>query len=1659
MLTRAGIPFRAVRRGGAVASFEIEQTWVEAFAPYANYRGALLDVDRRSWVPLAPAYKVVHIDAGTDVLDDPALAADAIATEFLAQPRTETPLEFYRRKITEFLATSRPDLTLAQVAAHRSVDQQKLGLLPGTLPFKTISIQEEGPALRDSLRHKVRFVATSDGVDLFDVEIPASELTGTRVTLSYEPATVEDHITAEAFFGIGNTPAYLLHLRPVLKVGGVTRAVGNDGIQMGAIHHFSMQIEAPGGSFPIENDVLAGGFYALAFGSPNWEFAPPATPAADDTENPAADLIYGIAADYLKRWTDSEDALSDLLRVVNLRPALAEVMVGNNYNTTVLFGLPQALDWRGVFVDADLRPSDPVSSGADDTRTRSFLVLSGLEGSYQEGAVLESKLGADAVSAAKLIQLAHQAAIPIQEIDSANVAAVLPTLETDERVKQDISDAVQQGWTAMVPQGDLSRFEWTGIAYILRDTESGAGGYFISGSLAGSSSTKPEDIPPEERNPLKNPNGPQPNKDPNSAARIDVVVASDHQRGYVGQPLSQPMGVVVSDARGRPVEGATVRFAVLIGGGSFDASGAVVKTVLTDSTGYAESNVTLGTNTAGSPVYIIEHDGEKPWRVGLNQITASAVRASGDVFVSQPFLHYAWPGQPARIVKVAGDGNTAVAGTSGGDLLARIDDVYGNPISNEKLRFTSRPREVSDGPAPMDEFRLVLIPSSAPCPTPFPTLGECGQSQVEEPTGPFGVKVGTILGNAVGTDFRVDVTAPDTVLSSGQTSQTFVLHSQSQLISPTGANLQPTLVLTYLSAYDEQGHLLEAAGVGQTYSRLQVQLYKGEPQFDSVPHDVPAGTQCGLATGIPCWDVVPRGTLKVSRIVNGSGGETLTIQCSPQAGGITCDPTGAMISDGVYAATNVRLGPEPAVDRARITVTARIQVNGLNRYTGLPVQSPYEFDLGLGQRPRLSDAGVPLYPPDFPPSYYDHSVFGVRVDMNRPNLAFAYGGSDELSVTSNYSLSYTILPSQYVASGVTVMEGRLDEDTSSGQSLLSWLGSGVGSARTGTGQVTIAQGERFNRKLTYAYQVVLNGGSGNEIRSDRVPLAFLTSLYKYEFFPVRAGYGIRYDMNENLPIRRAFVEVTPAASSGGSVLQTDDDGFVDLTAIARSLGAPMDVSVLAQTGDSPTHPTLEVVDNYCPTGSCSTRPYEMRHPGVQWNGTRSVWLDEVAMSGWPTSDYELIRRSAPFAILDTLTTAQQIIGRESPAISLDLVTVYWSIHNSDAEGDAALGNIGGAHSNGGSAIFLSGKVDEDTDEYDKSVVLHEFGHCIQSQISRDDSVAGQHSRGDILDPRVAFSEGWADAVAGMLENPSNSQYVDSKGRGQSTTSPSFDREIDSNIETDSTPTAQRHDGYYSEASIDEVLWDIFDNGEQLGADDDPVSLGLQPLLQALGQMKHIPSFTTVFPFLNSVKAVIPSETIRNQVAEIARLENIPAGDEYGRPNLSRLYLDVPANGSLLTRDGSLPSLLQNFDFFHSIEPQSLGNRLGNWRFFQIIVDAAGCYEIEVVPVRPSPLVGEVHEVVFDYSIDDANYDDGLTTPSYCLTDYSITCQEDADCPDSPPVEGLCIEGGRFGHPGARTKDQRFEPGTYRLAVSNFIRAGAFSVRVSPLLPSACGMNR
>ena len=317
-----------------------------------------------------------------------------------------------------------------------------------------------------------------------------------------------------------------------------------------------------------------------------------------------------------------------------------------------------------------------------------------------------------------------------------------------------------------------------------------------------------------------------------------------------------------------------------------------------------------------------------------------------------------------------------------------------------------------------------------------------------------------------------------------------------------------------------------------------------------------------------------------------------------------------------------------------------------------------------------------------------------------------------------------------------------------------------------------------------------------------------------------------------------------------------------------------------------------------------------------------IQKDINAPSGWGGTSYSALRAAAPFAILDTIYTTQQKVLSVAPTAAFPALKVLWSVNNLPAAGNPALGQIGTTfftNTSTGAAIYVLGKADVDTDEYDSSVIAHEWGHYYQSAFSRDDSPGGEHSSNELLDRRLSFSEGWGNAWSGIALNRAN--YTDSAGPAQAAGA-------NLNLSVGAAFTK----GWFNEDSTKYVLWTL----NQIA--------GFGPIHAAMtGPLKNGVAVTSIHPFNVALKTVSPSAG-----ASFARLlasESIDStSDAWGstETNSGNSAVSLPMYRTL-----TLGAALTNVCVSNAMGAQIGDNKLGNYAYLRLSVPAAKSYQISV----------------------------------------------------------------------------------------------------------------
>ncbi len=414
----------------------------------------------------------------------------------------------------------------------------------------------------------------------------------------------------------------------------------------------------------------------------------------------------------------------------------------------------------------------------------------------------------------------------------------------------------------------------------------------------------------------------------------------------------------------------------------------------------------------------------------------------------------------------------------------------------------------------------------------------------------------------------------------------------------------------------------------------------------------------------------------------------------------------------------------------------------------------------------------------------------------------------------------------------------------------------------------------------------------------------------YEKVPVKStGEGLDYTSITQEGAKWVLVEAVDSTGNVVDSTTTDSSGAYQLTAVPAQTDVKLRISAKMLQHGSPSW-DVKVVDN-----TNSGAVYVMEG-ALSNSGSSDSRRTLLAPSGWSGSDYTSTRVAAPFAILDDIYhSMNMVLGAESTVVFPPLV-VNWSTYNKATSGNVNQGEIGTSYYSN-SNLFILGDKDSDTDEYDNHVIAHEWGHYYEDKFSRSDSIGGSHGGGDTLDIRVAFGEGFGNAVSAMaLQDP---LYYDTAGSGQA-------GGWSMNIESES----KNNPGWFSEASIQRILYDLYDSDDE---SSDTLSMGFAPLHRLfIGAQKQTPAFTSLFSFITELKRANSADA--DKIDEIVAHENIDTiTDIYGNGRSGTPYSNVTVGGSAV--NVCLSSDDGNY------------NKLSNRRYVKFTVSSADSYTIKI----------------------------------------------------------------------------------------------------------------
>ncbi|MDC8013721.1 RHS repeat-associated core domain-containing protein [Tahibacter soli] len=703
-LSAAGVANRPVARGGRIAAYAIEHVFVTAQLPLSNYRGTSADRDGETWVPLAPALKPYRFVPARGALAAANIAARAFADEYVRAPQPAAPLDALRERVTHALAQASPPLAYDDQLALHALDAPPLGLVPASLPATALAIVGEYSELPDRLRQRVQVVVRdADGAAALDATLPLVDLVDRRVTLAYEPASIEDGNLADRYGGLGNAPPSLVAVRPVLNIAGRNARTGGGTLETGSRHRVEVTIAGPGGATSFAQDLTAGGLAALVFDvhadGPALEADGAVLPG--DSENPAARLLANVGARYLAAWDAADAELARLAGVGVVRPFPSAALVINRYAIARVGGVIDAMPWDGVSLDASLRPAEAFAGVADNRAEADFTELSALHGSSLEHRVFEQQWAVDSVSADKALALAAGQNVPVLQLTGATGVA---GLNQPAEVKDAIAAWLARGYVVDVPRDPVAVQSWRGAAWRVRALATGESGWFIAGGLAGGATAMPPALwyLQELVDILGNAYGEPPNDDPFAGAILSIDRDAQDQEGEADTLLPKALRAIVADENGRPVRGAEVVFHVAASGSKFVGENDVEVDEIaarTDGKGVASVRLKLAQSQGAAGRYMLTPGDEFPQWQGSALVEVRARARRGVLASGEAYRAWILPAaaQDVRFTYLE-DGERSLTPNIGyRPGLAEVRDRFGNAIANRAIRLTTA-TSIAPGP-------------------------------------------------------------------------------------------------------------------------------------------------------------------------------------------------------------------------------------------------------------------------------------------------------------------------------------------------------------------------------------------------------------------------------------------------------------------------------------------------------------------------------------------------------------------------------------------------------------------------------------------------------------------------------------------------------------------------------------------------------------------------------------------------------------------------------------------------------------------------------------------------------------------------------------------------------------------------------------------------
>ena len=518
ILTSSGIPAEAVMANDKkTVGLKFYHVWVEAYN------------SNNTWVKMDPSFKNYAYHKGIDISliadidindlfgagSNGAIVGDNYITG-LNNTNMANKLALYKNSLSAYLEENISNVTENEILGYREITNRAKGILPppenGGV-FGISETKERFSEIPNTVRSKVNFQIL--GIN-YTMALPS--VAEESIILDFVPATQADSNLIEYYGGIFNVPAFLIHMKPVLKVDGEVKAEGVS-VGLGSNYTLFSSFLRPGSETWDTNNrgITVGATYSLNLDIQKmpWDLVEKRNTALMDTvENYPADepatremleeMLHITGMAYFAQVDKYSDIAAKAQGIVWIRLA-SQAIVSQEVTITRLLWIPWKVSQGARSIDVKRNIVNPTSVSGDSDVETNWMIATGIIGSAAENRIFENLYNTESVSTIKILSLANEQSVPIYQIDSENIDTVLPEINTYGIVKNSIIEHVNNGYIVICPQRNITLNSWTGQGWMIVNPTDGSAGYLLAGSLTtnsdisiinGGSSTAPSEESP-----------------------------------------------------------------------------------------------------------------------------------------------------------------------------------------------------------------------------------------------------------------------------------------------------------------------------------------------------------------------------------------------------------------------------------------------------------------------------------------------------------------------------------------------------------------------------------------------------------------------------------------------------------------------------------------------------------------------------------------------------------------------------------------------------------------------------------------------------------------------------------------------------------------------------------------------------------------------------------------------------------------------------------------------------------------------------------------------------------------------------------------------------------------------------------------------------------